>query len=75
MAPRISFRFVDHWHSQHMFYGTRGWGFAIAPWEIGRGKPLVILHNFGIGGAGLGWTVPSIASFVRRGGCLVRGSP
>ncbi len=35
----------------------------IAFWEIGEGKPIFILNNFGISHAELEWTVPSIASF------------
>jgi len=38
-------------------------GVDIAFWEIGEGKPVVILNNFGISHAELEWTVPSIASF------------
>lgn len=36
---------------------------SIAFWEIGEGKPVVIIHNFGLSHAELEWTVPSIASF------------
>lgn len=35
----------------------------IAFWEIGEGKPVVILNNFGLSHAELEWTVPSISSF------------
>ena len=35
----------------------------IAFWEIGEGKPVVIIQNFGISHAELEWGVPSLASF------------
>jgi len=38
-------------------------GVDIAFWEIGDGKPVFILNNFGLSHAELEWTVPSIASF------------
>lgn len=38
-------------------------GVSIAYWEIGKGKPVVIIQNFSISHAELEWGVPSIASF------------
>jgi class 3 adenylate cyclase len=38
-------------------------GADIAFWEIGDGKPLVIVNNFGISHSESEWTVPSMASF------------
>lgn len=38
-------------------------GVSIAYWEIGEGKPVVILNPFSVTHAELEWTVPSIASF------------
>ncbi len=38
-------------------------GVDIAFWEIGEGKPVIILNNFGISHAELEWTVPSLADF------------
>ena len=38
-------------------------GVDVAFWEIGDGKPVIILNNFGISHAELEWTVPSLASF------------
>ena len=38
-------------------------GVGIAYWEIGEGKPVVVIQNFGLSHAELEWTVPSIRSF------------
>jgi class 3 adenylate cyclase len=36
---------------------------SIAYWEIGKGKPVVVIQNFSISHAELEWTVPSMSSF------------
>ena len=53
---------MDHPHRDIRFTST-GDGVDIAFWEIGEGKPVVILNNWGLSHAELEWTVPSIASF------------
>jgi pimeloyl-ACP methyl ester carboxylesterase len=53
---------VDHAHRNIRFTRTED-GVSIAFWEIGEGRPVVILNNFGLSHAELEWTVPSIASF------------
>ena len=56
-----SFLLVDHAHRNIRFTRTED-GVSIAFWEIGEGRPVVILNNFGLSHAELEWTVPSIAS-------------
>ena len=41
-------------------------GVAIAYWEIGEGKPVVMLKNLSFSHAELEWSVPSIASFYMK---------
>jgi class 3 adenylate cyclase/pimeloyl-ACP methyl ester carboxylesterase len=53
---------LTHPHRSIRFTSTED-GVGIAFWEIGEGKPVVILNNFTISHAELEWTVPSIASF------------
>ena len=53
---------MDHPHRNIRFTTTED-GVDIAFWEIGEGKPVVIIHNFGISHAELEWGVPSLASF------------
>jgi len=53
---------VDHPQRDIRFTSTED-GVDIAFWEIGEGKPVVILNNWGLSHAELEWTVPSIASF------------
>lgn len=38
-------------------------GVSIAYWEIGEGKPVVVIQNWGLSHAELEWTVPSISTF------------
>jgi class 3 adenylate cyclase len=38
-------------------------GVGIAYWEIGAGKPVMIIHNMSLSHAEVEWSVPSIASF------------
>jgi class 3 adenylate cyclase len=59
--PVVS-RFVDPLHRSIHFTTTED-GVDIAFWEIGEGKPVVILNNFGLSHAELEWGVPSISSF------------
>ena len=56
------FLFLDYPHRNIRFTSTED-GVDIAFWEIGEGKPVVILNNWGLSHAELEWTVPSIASF------------
>ena len=53
---------MDHPHRDIRFTATED-GVDIAYWEIGEGKPVVILNNWSLSHAELEWTVPSIASF------------
>jgi len=53
---------LDHPDRDIRFTKTED-GIDVAFWEIGEGKPVIILNNFGISHAELEWTVPSIASF------------
>ncbi len=62
LAGLGSFRFVDHPHRTIRFTSTED-GVDIAFWEIGEGKPVVIIQNLSLSHAELEWTVPSIASF------------
>ena len=38
-------------------------GVSIAYWEIGEGKPVIVIQNWGLTHGELEWTVPSIRSF------------
>ena len=53
---------MENPHRDIRFTSTED-GVDIAYWEIGEGKPVVIIQNFGLSHAELEWTVPSIASF------------
>jgi pimeloyl-ACP methyl ester carboxylesterase len=53
---------VDYPHRNIRFTTTED-GVSIAFWEIGEGKPIVILNPFGLSHAELEWTVPSLADF------------
>jgi len=53
---------VAHPHRNIRFTTTED-GVAISFWEIGEGKPVIILNNFGLSHAELEWTVPSLADF------------
>ena len=53
---------MDLPHRNIRFTSTED-GVGIAFWEIGEGKPVVILNNWALSHAELEWTVPSIASF------------
>lgn len=53
---------MDYPHRDIRFTTTED-GVSIAYWEIGEGKPLMIIHNFSLSHAELEWTVPTIASF------------
>ena len=53
---------MDYPHRNIRFTSTED-GVDIAFWEIGEGKPVVIIQNFSTSHAELEWTVPSIASF------------
>jgi class 3 adenylate cyclase len=53
---------VDYPHRNIRFTTTND-GVDIAFWEIGEGKPVVILNLFSNSHAELEWTVPSLASF------------
>jgi class 3 adenylate cyclase/pimeloyl-ACP methyl ester carboxylesterase len=44
-------------------FATSTDGVTIAHWAVGRGTPLILIHNFGLSHAGLEWTVPSVAAF------------
>ena len=56
------FLFLDYPDRNIRFTLTED-GVDIAFWEIGEGKPVVIIQNFGLSHAELEWDVPSIASF------------
>ena len=62
MAATGSFRFVDHPHRDIRFTTTED-GVDIAFWEIGEGKPIVILNPWSLTHAELEWTVLSVATF------------
>lgn len=47
LAGLGSFRFVDHPHRTIRFTSTED-GVDIAFWEIGEGKPVVIIQNFSL---------------------------
>ncbi len=49
--------------SRNIRFTTTEDGVDIAFWEIGEGKPVVILNSFGLSHAEFEWEVPSIASF------------
>ncbi len=53
---------MDYPHRNILFTTTED-GVDIAFWEIGEGKPVVIIQNFGLSHAELEWTTPSLASF------------
>ena len=53
---------MDVPHRNIRFTSTED-GVDIAFWEIGEGKPLVIIQNYGISHAEFEWGVPSLASF------------
>ena len=53
---------MDYPHRNIRFTSTDD-GVDIAFWEIGEGKPLLIIQNFGLSHAELEWGVPSLASF------------
>ena len=57
-----SFLCVDSLQRDIRFATTED-GVSIAYWEIGQGKPVVVIQNWGISHAELEWTVPSIRSF------------
>jgi class 3 adenylate cyclase len=57
-----SFLLVAYPHRNIRFTRTED-GFDIAFWEVGEGKPVVIVQNFGLSHAELEWDVPSIATF------------
>ena len=48
---------------RHIRFTTSEDGVSIAFWEIGEGKPVVLIHNWSISHAELEWNVPSIRSF------------
>jgi class 3 adenylate cyclase len=53
---------VNHAQRDIRFTSTED-GISIAYWEIGDGKPVVILNNWSLSHAEHEWSVPSIASF------------
>ncbi len=53
---------MDHPHPNIRYTRTED-GVDIAYWEIGEGKPVIILNLFSNSHAELEWTVPSMASF------------
>lgn len=53
---------MDYPHRDIRFVTTED-GVSIAYWELGRGKPVVILNNWSLTHAEREWTIPSIASF------------
>jgi class 3 adenylate cyclase len=53
---------VDYPHRDIRFTTTED-AVSIAYWEIGEGKPVVILNNWSISHAEMEWSVPSMASF------------
>lgn len=57
-----SFLLVDYPHRNIRFTRTED-GVDIAFWEIGEGKPVIIIQNFSLSHAELEWAAPSIASF------------
>jgi class 3 adenylate cyclase len=58
-----SFVLVDDQPHRNIRFTKTEDGVSIAYWELGEGRPVVILNNFGFSHAELEWTVPSIASF------------
>jgi class 3 adenylate cyclase len=53
---------VDIPHRNIRFTSTED-GVSIAYWEVGEGKPVILIQNWGLTHAELEWTVPSIRSF------------
>ena len=53
---------MDYPHRDIRFTTTED-DVSIAYWEIGEGKPVVILNNWSISHAEMEWSVPSMASF------------
>jgi len=65
---------VDYPHRNIRFTSTDD-GVDIAFWEIGEGKPLLIIQNFGLSHAELEWG-RSVTRFVLHGhGGAVSGDP
>lgn len=53
---------MEHPHRNIRFTTTKD-GVSIAYWEVGEGKPVIVIQNWGLTHAELEWTVPSIRSF------------
>ena len=64
---------VEQPHRNIRFTTTKD-GVSIAYWEVGEGKPVIVIQNWGLTHAELEWTVPSIRSFYEEMSKRYRGA-